>query len=113
VIDTLVEMADGKPVILAEAGYPSDGCGSDAEGQKRFVQTLFAALKDREAQVPVVNLVWMHDISADQMDTYRRYYGSDDDCFARYLGSLGLRTRDGQDKPAFAWIRGRLAPGAE
>jgi hypothetical protein len=57
--------------------------------------------------VPLVNLVWMHDISAEQLEAYRSYYGSDDDCFARYLGSLGLRTRDGADKPAFAWLKER------
>jgi hypothetical protein len=107
VIDRLVALAGGKPLILAEVGYPSDGCGSDLEGQKRFFQTLLAALTDREEEVPLANLVWMNDISVEQLDEYRTYYGTDDDCFARYLGSLGLRTRDGQDKPAFAWIKDR------
>ena len=107
-IDSMVAMAGEQPLILAEVGYPSDGCGSDEDGQLKFYKTLLAVLKDREAEVTVANIVWMHDISEDQLDTYRTYYGTDDDCFARYLGSLGLRARDGADKPAFAWIRGQL-----
>ncbi len=58
-------------------------------------------------RMPLVTLVWLHDISAAEVADYGRYYACGSDCFARNLGSLGLRTHDGTDKPGFALLRAR------
>lgn len=100
----MVQMADGKPVFLTETGYPSGGCGSSEALQAQYFQDLFKALQPRATEIPLVMLVWLHDISPDQLDYYARYYGTSNRCFLSYLGSLGLRSYTGQDKPAFAWL---------
>lgn len=103
-MQAMVEMAGGKPVYLSELGYPSDGCGSTEAGQREFVEAAFAAWSEQAGQIPLVTLVWLHDISEAELARFVEYYGVDDDCFARYLGSLGLRHHDGSDKPAFEWL---------
>lgn len=100
----MVDMAAGKPVYLSELGYPSDGCGSTETGQQEFLAAAFKAWSQHADRVPLVTLVWLHDISEDELETYTDYYGVGDNCFARYLGSLGLRHHDGTDKPAFEWL---------
>lgn len=102
---SMVAMAAGKPVYLSELGYPSGGCGSSEAGQRDFIEAAFAAWAQNADSIPLVTLVWLHDISEEQLATYTDYYGIGDDCFARYLGTLGLRGHDGTDKPAFEWLR--------
>ena len=106
-LDAMIAMAAGKPVFLAEVGYPSDGCETDEAGQLAFFQGLFAAWDSRAADIPLMSLVWLHDLSPTAVGELQGYYGVGDDCFGRYLGSIGLRSHAGADKPAFAWLRAR------
>ncbi len=103
-LDAMVQIAKGKPVFLTETGYPSGGCGSSAALQAQYFQALFKALKPRSADIPLVMLNWLHDIPADSLKGYAQYYGASTPCFLSYLATLGLRTHDGQDKPAFTWL---------
>ncbi|MGL4310842.1 MAG: hypothetical protein ACRCSU_10170 [Paracoccaceae bacterium] len=104
-MQAMVDMADGKPVYLSELGYPSDGCGSTEAMQRELLETAFATWSQHADRIPLVTLYWLHDISAEELAGFTDYYGVGDDCFARYLGTLGLRHRDGTDKPAFEWLR--------
>ncbi len=106
-LDAMVQMASGKPVFLTETGYPSGGCGSSEVMQAQYFQELFKALQPRAAQIPLVMLVWLHDIPPDNLDFYAQYYSSSNRCFLSYLGTLGLRSHSGQDKPAFTWLSQR------
>ncbi|MGB8813329.1 MAG: hypothetical protein WCC57_09090 [Paracoccaceae bacterium] len=106
-LDAMLKMAGDAPVYLAEVGYPSGGCGSDEAGQLAFYQTLFAAWDARAARIPLITLVWLHDLPDSEVQNLAEYYGVGGDCFARYLGTLGLRTYEGEDKPAYAWLRSR------
>jgi len=54
-----------------------------------------------------VNRVWLHDISSAELRRHKRSYRVSSDCFARYLGTRGLRNRNGTDRPAFAWRTSR------
>ena len=98
-------LAGDAPILLAEVGFSSDGCGATGEAtQKRFFGTLFDTLAGRD-DVSLVQLVWLHDIGAEEVAGYAGYYGQAAPCFSRYLSGLGLRHADGRDKLAFRWLR--------
>lgn len=104
---TLTEIltaAGDHPVYLAEAGYPSGGCGGSEARQARFVEYL---IEENDPRLRLVMLVWMHDLSVPEIAGYTEYYGVDSPCFAGYLATLGLRSHAGPDKPAFTLLRNR------
>ena len=103
----MIDMAGDKPVYLMETGYPSGGCNGTDIGQLQFTRNLLDFADDNAKQMPLVTLVWLHDLSDAEVAQYSDYYRVDNPCFANYLGTLGLRTRDGRDKPVFDWLRQR------
>ncbi len=106
-LDAMLTAAQTKSVYLTEVGYPSGGCGATPVGQVDFVRGVLEYADDHADRIGMVTLVWLHDLSADEVSGYTTYYGIKDACFADYLTTLGLRTADGTDKPAFAWLRDR------
>jgi hypothetical protein len=109
-LDGMVTLAAGRPLALVETGFPSDGCGAAPTDQAAVITAILDALAHHQDRFAYVNFVWMHDISAQATADLAAYYGSSDTCFARYLGSLGLRTRAGDDKPGFSVLIDRLRP---
>lgn len=103
-LDAMIQMAQGKPIFLTETDYPSGGCGSSETLQTQYFQALFNALETRAIEIPLVMLVWLHDISPESLQYYAQYYGTSNPCFLSYLGTLGLRRHNGRDKPAFTWL---------
>ncbi|NOR63304.1 MAG: hypothetical protein GQ535_12530 [Rhodobacteraceae bacterium] len=103
-LDGMIALAEGKPVFLTETGYPSGGCGASEALQLQYFQELFSALETRKAGIPLAMLVWLHDRPAGELAFYNQYYGVSNPCFSSYLGTLGLRSHSGQDKPAFTWL---------
>ena len=98
----LVDLAGSKPVFLLEVGYPSsERLGSSEAQQAEFVRQVFRAWDAQAASIPYLSFTWMHDIPGDSLQGYLGYYGLDSAEFAAFLGTLGLRSRDGRDKPAF------------
>ncbi|MEM7497958.1 MAG: hypothetical protein AAF371_08195 [Pseudomonadota bacterium] len=97
-----------RPVFILEAGYPSEGCGAESAGQTAFVQALLGAASARDSGVSLVSLTWLTDLTDAEVEQYRRYYGVGDDCFARFLASIGLRSQDGDAKPALRWLLERM-----
>ena len=101
-IGAVVKLYDGKPVYFLEIGYPSSpGLGSSEKRQAEFVQEVFKAWDQHNAQVRAMNFIWLHDISTAEIDTYKQYYRVNARGFGEYLGTLGLRTHNGKDKQAF------------
>ncbi len=105
-IDAILAAAGDKRVFLTELGYPSGGCGGSEGEQADFVRRALDRVAD-DPRVGLVTLVWMHDLSDAEVAGYATYYGVGGDCFAGYLATLGLRTHDGTDKPAFTYLRTR------
>jgi hypothetical protein len=98
-IAQLVRIAAGKPLWIMEAGYPSAGCGSSEAAQADFAAALVAATR-AEPDVALVSWTFLTDLSETDTARLAEYYRSSDDCFVRYLRSLGLRRHDGTEKPA-------------
>ncbi|MEO1641254.1 MAG: hypothetical protein AAFU41_18625 [Pseudomonadota bacterium] len=106
-LDAMLQLASPQQVYLTETGYPSGGCDATETGQRDYVVATWDFAQANARRMPLVNFVWLHDLSEAEVASYTSYYGVRSDCFARYLATLGLRTLDGRDKPAFAWMRNR------
>lgn len=72
--------------------------------QAAFFATLMKTWGLHEADIPLISLSWLTDITPAETAAYADYYGVTDDCFARYLSSLGLRDATGQPKPALTLL---------
>ena len=109
-IGSLLDRYAGRPVALLEAGLPSGaGNGSSLDLQAEFVRQLFQVWDAHAEQIPLIAISWLHDISPEAVATFVEYYGLDDPAFAEYLGTLGVRTHGGNDKPAFRELRAQAA----
>ena len=105
-IDAMIRTAGAKPVFLLEAGYPTSTTnGSSPDLQAQFVRELFAAWDRHATQLAMVNFLWMHDISTAELNALLAYYGSTAPAFAAFLGSLGMRSNSGVNKPGFDALR--------
>ncbi len=104
--DALVELYPDREIHFPEVGYPSSPVlGGSAEKQARFVEAVFRAWDRHAGQIRLVNFVWLHDITEEQLQAYSDYYGVRDGRFLAYLGSLGLRSAAGEDKPALGVLQ--------
>ena len=102
-ISNLVSLADGKPVHLLETGYPSGAAnGSSEELQAEFVSNVFRVWEKHAEEIPLVNIVWLYDMSANEVATLAKYYSVETPAFVGFLGTLGLKTHSGEDKLAFS-----------
>jgi hypothetical protein len=102
VFDDVVSRFPGRTIIFAEIGSPSTAqCGSSETAQAEFVSAAFEAWDRHASVVEALEFTWMHDISQSALDTYEQYYGLSDVCFLEYLGTLGLKSFSGADKPGW------------
>ncbi|TWU55001.1 hypothetical protein Poly51_37500 [Rubripirellula tenax] len=109
----MIEVASGKPIHLLEAGYPSGAaCGSSLDQQAEFIDVIFVAWDKHVEAFPVINFVWICDMSKAKVSAMTRYYGVELPAFAEYLGTLGLQTHDGKPKPAWNRVRENVAKRA-
>lgn len=98
----LVDVADGKPLVFQELGYPASNLnGSSEAAQAEFVREVFAAWQGREQQIPFVNFFLLHDFPEDLIEDLALYYGIANPNFIAYLDSLGFRYRNGAPKAAW------------
>ena len=103
VFDDIASRFPTLPVLFAEIGSPStSACGSSEALQAEFVRRAFGAWDRHAGHIELLDFVWMHDISDAALDVYEQYYGLSDACFLDYLGTLGLKRPNGDDKPA--WV---------
>jgi hypothetical protein len=102
----MVQVAQGKPIYLLEAGCPtSTANNSSPELQAQFVRSVFTAWDRYPEHIKLINFLWMHDISPAEVSNWLTYYGSASAGLAGFLGSLGLRTYAGVNKPGFDALR--------
>lgn len=102
--DTLTALYPNRIIRIVEAGFPSSRAnGSSDELQALFIHALFAAWDDHKEQIRSITLSVEHDYSQSQVDAIVTFYGNDQDRYAKFIGSIGLRIwdRDGAPKPAW------------
>lgn len=109
---TMVYMADGKPVILQECGYPSSRLnGSSQKKQQLFVEYAFQAWRAAGDQMPIMSYFALHDFTRQQTKEFTQYYGLGSVEFRSFLGTLGLRNEWGVPKRAWrAFLDGAAGP---
>lgn len=92
----------GGEVHLMEAGTPTgrETDGSEAD-QADFVEALFDAWDAHANRVPYLSYSFLTDFPEASVSEFEAYYGISDPAFLSYLGTLGLRTASGQEKPAY------------
>jgi len=101
-ISRLVELYPTQTIYFSETGYPSSRLlGSSNDKQRKYVDAVFSTWDTHATQIKYVSFAWLHDQSETQLDQFEEYYGSSHPRFRAYLGTLGLRQRNGVPKPAF------------
>lgn len=99
---TIVTMFPARRIFFTELGYPASPLlGGSEELQAEFVRETFKAWDQYKSQIKLVEFVWLHDISQEQLKTYETYYGSNHPRFSAFLSSLGLRTNAGRSKAGY------------
>ena len=102
----LVKLYPRRPIYILEAGYPSSpDNGSSPKLQAEFVVEVFAAWDRYKDNIKLVDFTWLHDLAPATVNNMTRYYGLSSRGFKAYLSTLGLRTHDGRDKPAFSVLK--------
>ncbi|MFQ5640808.1 MAG: hypothetical protein ACE5IR_22750 [bacterium] len=101
-VNTLTGIYQGRTIYFSETGYPSSPLlNSSEELQSQFIKYTFKSWDAHASQIRYISFAWLHDVSEETLTWFSQYYGSSDKRFLAYLATLGLRTRDGRDKPAF------------
>ena len=95
-----------QPIYFTELGYQSgsDYAGSSEVQQAEFYHAWFEKWDEYRDQIKLTNIVWLHDVSSEQVAAWRDYYGVADPGFAEYLATLGVRTHNHTDKAAWQQI---------
>lgn len=104
-MDLIVDAFPGREIWLNEAGYQSGSefCGSSLTRQAEFYHEFFTAWDDHSDRIRLALFIWLHDISAEQLQEFEDYYGLSDPGFLEYLATLGLCYYDGSAK--YAWLQ--------
>lgn len=99
----MVTLAQGRPVVIQEVGYPSAAQLSSSErSQAAFVTRVLDAWRRAGVRIPFLNWFALHDFTTAMCQQFGTYYGLPGDAnFKAYLCSLGLRRVDGS--PKLAW----------
>jgi hypothetical protein len=109
-MDALVALYPGRRIFFTELGYPSSpACSSSENLQRDFYLQVFRAWDARTGSIGLIQIDWLHDIAPAKIDEFTLYYGLATAGFKGYLGSLGIRTYDGVDKPAFVTVKAEAA----
>ena len=102
----ITSLYPNKKIYFAEAGYASSrDSGGSEEKQSEFIKQIFLAWDEHNDQVKLINFLWLHDLSPETVDYLAKAYGLSNKSFTEYLRTLGLRTYEGQDKPAFIALK--------
>ncbi|MEZ0262510.1 MAG: hypothetical protein ACAH80_16015 [Alphaproteobacteria bacterium] len=109
--DAMVAAAEGKELLLQEVGYPSGAVvGSSEETQAAFFKEAMNQIKWRP-EIKFAGLFMLHDFDGKFCDELVKYYGftgAPDDIKAKFrdfLCTLGVKTFEGKEKPAWAAVK--------
>lgn len=93
-----------KPIILTEVGYPSSpGVESSPQKQGEFYQTVIEALRNEGSHFIGINFFQHADMPPPTVSYLAAFYYSEEiaNRYRSFLSSLGMKTFEGQTKPAW------------
>ncbi len=100
--DTISRLYPDRSIYFLELGYPSGKKNDSSQSkQAEFIRRTFQAWDAHPEQIRLISFTWLTDIDPAAVKQHERYYGISNKGFASYLGSLGLRTFNGEDKEAY------------
>ncbi|MBI5352981.1 MAG: hypothetical protein HZB50_10115 [Chloroflexi bacterium] len=100
--DLIASLYPDQPIYFFQFGYPSsEYIKSSEERQSQFIREAFQAWDAHADHILMLDFTWLHDKSPEEVREFEKYYGFSNRPFAEFLGTLGLRTYGGKDKPAF------------
>ena len=104
--ESIISLVD-KTIYFTEIGYQSGDKFSKSSEAKQadFYHFMFDQWDKYYDEIKFIQINWMHDISAETLNFYSDYYGSDDGAFLEYLGTLGLKNHDESSKLAWDQIK--------
>jgi hypothetical protein len=106
---TVIRLAGQRKIVMQEIGLPaSPDVGSSDELQAEFVRTVFSNLRQHREQIEMASFFSQFDFSTDLLNVFVTYYQNPDSKFRSFLGSLGMRRRDGSARPALTVFREEL-----
>ena len=106
---SLLQINENLPLFLLEVGYPSHVlCKSSEKQQAQFIKNLINKWNEHQQRMPLINIVWLHEISHSEKTFMQNHYQVDSDVFAAFVGSIGLRRHNSKPKPAFEQLRKSL-----
>lgn len=105
-LDSVCSNYPGKKISFFQFGYPSSNIlKSSTLKQKEFIEESFLAWDKHADQVELIDYTWLHDHSPESVDKILKIYNFFDPKFREFIATLGLRTYNGQDKPAFVALK--------
>lgn len=104
--DDVCSLYRGRKIHFYQFGYPtSNALKSSTLKQKEFIQESFAAWDIHADEIELIDYTWLHDHSPESVNQILKIYSFFDPKFREFIATLGLRTYDGQDKPAFVALK--------
>ena len=105
-IRQVVDLYPDKLLFLEECGYASgEICNSSLAKQEQFVENMFDVWDEYPYQIVFIGFLWLNDLSEETASVYVDLYGMKGHphelSFKEYLRTTGLRTYNGEPKPAF------------
>lgn len=108
IISDLVNAAEGKPIIIKEAGLPSSTITNSSEQlQAHFAEELFRNTIDID-QIKIVGWDFLADYNQETIDYWVNFQQIHTPEFRAYIGSLGLLDTLGNPKPAYSSYLNKL-----
>ena len=94
------------PIEIREAGYPTSAQNNSSNDlQTQFVNNVFAAWDAHAGRIEYLCFTRLNDLTDAAVAADATYYQITDPRVLAYLQTLGMRTADGTEKPAFAALR--------
>jgi hypothetical protein len=102
-IRTMVDSAQGRPLILQELGYPSGSLNKSSEDlQAQFVERSLRASKSHGSKIIAINYLWMSDLPDSVVEEFAKYYNLPGvERFKSYLATMGMLDKEGRPKKAW------------
>ena len=109
--DAITSAYTSRSIFFFQYGYPTGSLLNSSEArQAEFINETFKAWDRHASRIGLIDFTWLHDTDPAEVAAVAVFYGLEGDAkFADFIGTLGLRTWAGLDKPAFVALQTEAA----